>query len=39
MKLKSTLLFFLIICNINFSQNNMNLDVLQGIKNPDLIGD
>ncbi len=39
MKLKSTTLFFLIICNINFSQNNMNLDVLQGIKNPDLIGD
>ena len=39
MKLKSTLLFFLIICNINFSQNNMNLDILQGIKNPDLIGD
>tara|TARA_B110000438_G_scaffold233716_1_gene229828 strand:- start:2936 stop:3646 length:711 start_codon:yes stop_codon:yes gene_type:complete len=39
MKLKSTLLFFLIICKINFSQNNMNLDILQGIKNPDLIGD
>ncbi|SUZ75059.1 uncharacterized protein METZ01_LOCUS27913 [marine metagenome] len=26
-------------CNINFSQNSMNLDILQGIKNPNLVGD
>ena len=39
MNLKSSLLFFLIICNINFSQQKMNLDILQGIKNPVLVGD
>lgn len=39
MNLRSTILLFLIICNINHSQNQMNLDVLHGIKNPDLIGD
>ena len=39
MNLRSTILLFLIICNINHSQNQMNLDFLQGIKNPDLIGD
>ena len=39
MNLKSSLLLFLTICNFNFSQKNMNLDILQGIKNPNLVGD
>ena len=39
LNLYSIILFFIIISNFNFSQTNMNLDILQGIKNPDLIGD
>ena len=39
MNLNINLLLFLIFCNINFSQNSMNLDILQGIKNPNLVGD
>ena len=39
MNLKSSVLLFLTICNLSFSQKNMNLDILQGIKNPNLIGD
>ena len=35
---RNFLLFFL-ICNVNFSQKNMNLDVIKGIKKPDLVGD
>jgi len=36
--LRVCLLFFL-ICNINFSQINMDLDIIRGIKKPDLVGD
>jgi len=39
MNLNINLLLFLIFCNINFSQNNMDLDIVQGIKNPNLVGD
>ena len=39
MNLNINLLLFLMFCNINFSQNSMNLDILQGIKNPNLVGD
>ena len=39
MNLNTNLLLFLIFCNINFSQNSMDLDILQGIKNPNLVGD
>jgi len=39
MNLKTNLLLFLIFCNVNFSQNSMDLDILQGIKNPNLVGD
>lgn len=39
MNLKTNLLLFLIFCNINFSQNSMDLNILQGIKNPNLVGD
>tara|TARA_B100000768_G_scaffold44642_1_gene43431 strand:+ start:1081 stop:1791 length:711 start_codon:yes stop_codon:yes gene_type:complete len=39
MNLKLSVLLFLTICNFNFSQKNMNLDILQGIKNPNLVGD
>jgi len=39
MNLNINLLLFLIFCNINFSQNSMDLDILHGIKNPDLVGD
>jgi len=39
MNLKKNLLLFLIFCNVNFSQNSMDLDILQGIKNPNLVGD
>lgn len=39
MNLNINLLLFLIFCNINFSQNSMDLDIVQGIKNPNLVGD
>ncbi len=39
MNLNINLLLFFIFCNINFSQNNMDLDIVQGIKNPNLVGD
>ncbi len=39
MNLNINLLIFLMFFNINFSQNSMNLDILQGIKNPNLVGD
>ena len=38
MDLKFLLIFFA-FCNVNFSQINMNQDIVHGIKNPDLIGD
>jgi len=39
MNLNINLLLFLILCNINFSQTSMDLDIIQGIKNPNLVGD
>jgi LAS superfamily LD-carboxypeptidase LdcB len=39
MSFKIFMLLFLIFCNNNLSQTKMNLDILQGIKNPNLVGD
>ncbi|MGY8946470.1 MAG: M15 family metallopeptidase [Flavobacteriales bacterium] len=39
LRIHRTCLIFIFICSINFSQKNMDLDVIRGIKKPDLVGD
>ena len=34
-----TCLIFFFVCSISFSQKNMNLNIIRGIKKPDLVGD